>query len=139
MSVQDFLSRLDKVKSTGKGQWKACCPAHNDKTPSLTIKELEDGTVLAHCFGQECGIDQILGALGLEFDALYPPNNFKDRKGIKRPFSAYDVLEALDHEAMIVAVAASNLAQGIALTDADRARCWTAANRIEQGRRLAHG
>ena len=33
MSTDALLSRLDKVKRKAKGQWLACCPAHEDRTP----------------------------------------------------------------------------------------------------------
>ena len=31
------------------GSFNACCPAHNDKSPSLTITDAENGKVLLHC------------------------------------------------------------------------------------------
>jgi DNA primase len=47
--VEKMLGMLTKVKGRN-GSWTACCPAHNDKGPSLAIRETEDGRVLLHCF-----------------------------------------------------------------------------------------
>ena len=48
MSADALLSRLDGVKKTGHGQWIARCPAHEDRSPSLSIAEKDD-RVLVHC------------------------------------------------------------------------------------------
>jgi len=49
--VANLLSRpgRGKAKPSGRG-WKVCCPAHDDRTPSL---QLDDGTagLIWHCFG----------------------------------------------------------------------------------------
>lgn len=49
-------------RSTGKGKWQACCPSHNDKHPSLSIKETPEGTILVHC-RSGCRQDQVIGSL----------------------------------------------------------------------------
>ncbi len=37
--------------ATGSGrEWKARCPCHDDHTPSLSIKDTEDGRLLVKCF-----------------------------------------------------------------------------------------
>ena len=46
MSVNNLLNSLDRVRKMGADRWVACCPAHNDKSPSLAIRELSDGAVL---------------------------------------------------------------------------------------------
>lgn len=46
----------------GTGKWQACCPAHDDKHPSLAIREAEDGTVLVHC-RSGCDQRQVIEAL----------------------------------------------------------------------------
>jgi len=51
MSATPVLDRLDKVKQTGPDRWIACCPAHDDKSPSLAVRELDDGRILLHDFG----------------------------------------------------------------------------------------
>ena len=47
MSVNNLLNSLDRVRKMGADRWVACCPAHNDKSPSLAIRELSDGAVLS--------------------------------------------------------------------------------------------
>lgn len=37
-------------RAAGRGKWTACCPAHNDRSPSLSIREEAAGRVLVHCF-----------------------------------------------------------------------------------------
>jgi DNA primase len=54
MKVDAFLDKLTKVKRTGNGTWLACCPAHEDRSPSMSVRELDDGRVLVHCFAG-CG------------------------------------------------------------------------------------
>jgi len=138
VKVDVLLSNLAKVRKTTSESWLACCPAHNDKSPSLTVRELDDGRVLVHCFAG-CSVESILGAVGLTFDALFPDKLVENAKPLRRPFPAADVLEALAGEALIVAVASSNIRQGIALTDADHDRLWTAITNIEEARRMALG
>lgn len=137
MTVETLLSRLRKVRQTAPGNWTACCPAHEDKSPSMTIRELDDGTVLLHDFAG-CSVESILGAVGLEFDDLFPEKP-QDRKPIRRPFNAHDVLKCVAEESLIVAVAASNIRKGIELTQADHERLWLATTRLEEARRLASG
>jgi hypothetical protein len=67
--IEIVLGRLDKVRKTGKG-WTARCPAHEDHTPSLSISETEDGTVLVHCFAG-CLPEEVCGAIGLNLGALF--------------------------------------------------------------------
>lgn len=69
--VQTLLDRLDKVRREREGQWNACCPAHQDRSPSLAVGETEDGRVLVHCHGG-CSVDDVLAAVGLDMTDLYP-------------------------------------------------------------------
>lgn len=62
MDHLEFASGLDVV-DMGHGRWKAQCPAHEDKTPSLSVRELGDGTVLVHDFGG-CTTEQVLESIG---------------------------------------------------------------------------
>ncbi len=52
----EFLAKALGGAPEGDG-WKACCPAHDDRNPSLSIREdKRDGTVLVHC---HAGCDQL--------------------------------------------------------------------------------
>lgn len=143
MSVETFLSRCQGVKRTGPGRWICKCPAHGDNHPSMNVKELPDGKVLVICRAG-CSNADIVAAAGLHWSALFPDSDiprstYADyRRGAKR-IPAIDVLEALAGEALLVAVAASNIAQGVALSDADLRRLWLAANRIGKARDMANG
>lgn len=96
----------------------------------MNVKEVEDGKVLVIC-RSGCSTQAILDALGLEWDALFPdrPALTLERE-LRKAFPAADVLAALADEAILVAVAASNVAQGIDLTAEDRQRVIKAANRF---------
>lgn len=72
--INALLSRLDQYRETGKGQYLARCPAHDDRSPSLSIKELPDGRILINCFAG-CGALDVITAVGLDWDALFPPTD----------------------------------------------------------------
>lgn len=136
--IEEILSRLDRVRKTGSASWIACCPAHDDRSPSMTLKEIEDGRVLAHCFSG-CHFQEIVDATGLGWDVWFPEKTEHSPSIVKRPFPAGDVLEALSQEALLVAVTACNVANGIELSKEDKDRLLLAYQRIEQGRILALG
>lgn len=70
----DLFAGLVQAQRTGAGRWKARCPAHADRTPSLSISEGQDGRVLLRCFAG-CTVSEILAALGLGLRDLFagPP------------------------------------------------------------------
>lgn len=130
MSADNLLQHLNKVKRTKPGNWLACCPAHDDKSPSLSVRELDDGRILVHCFSG-CSVEEILGAVGLTFSDLFPEKEIQHGKPERRPFPAVDVLRAIAFEALVVVVAGSSLLAGQPFTDSDRARLTLAVGRIQ--------
>ena len=138
MSADLLLSRLDSVRRTGQGRWICACPGHDDKHPSLSIRELDDGRILLHDFAG-CEVGEVLGAIGLDFDALFPERPIEGAKRERRPFNAHDVLDALAFEATIVAIAAGDMAQGKPMTDVDRVRLMLAAERLHSAEALCRG
>ena len=123
-----MIGKLDGVRKTGNGRWVAKCPAHDDRKPSLALRQVDDGRVLVHCFSG-CSADEILVALGVDFSTLFPERT-SDKKPIRRPFSAADALRCVAMEATLVAVTASNLARGTPLAEGALTRMLTAAGRI---------
>ena len=61
LSAEDLAHRLEKPKKQGKG-WMACCPAHDDKKPSLSITDGNEGKTLLTCFAG-CTFTEITAAL----------------------------------------------------------------------------
>ena len=70
MNISDFLSHLKKV-SKCSGGWKACCPAHDDRSPSLSITEGDDGRILVKCHAG-CTTEQVVAAMSLTMADLFP-------------------------------------------------------------------
>ncbi len=68
--IRNVLQRLDSVREDGPGRWMACCPAHEDRNPSLSIGIGGDGRVLLHCFAG-CEFSAVISALGLEPSELF--------------------------------------------------------------------
>lgn len=60
MSTAAIIAKALKGKPAGKG-WIACCPAHDDSSPSFSIGEI-DGRVLVKCH-TGCRQDDVLAAL----------------------------------------------------------------------------
>jgi hypothetical protein len=127
VSVATLLDRLQGVRDAGPGRWTSRCPAHPDKSPSLSIRELADGTVLLHCFAG-CGAAAVLEAVGLQFGALFAEP--LERRLGHAPMPAGWALMVLNREAAIVGLAASDIAAGRSLTALDAERVVQAAGRI---------
>ena len=130
MSASNLLNHLSRVKKTGADRWMACCPAHQDKTASLSIKDLPDGRVLLHCFAG-CDPDSVLAAVGLTFSDLMPERLQADFKSVRFAFSALDALRALVADLLFIRLCALSLAQGRALIESDREALHQSAYRIE--------
>ena len=138
MSVDALITRLPKLKKTGKDKWIACCPAHEDRSPSLSIKETADGTVLVKCFAG-CSVDDICGAVGIEVSELFPPKPDGHYVSQEHPvkfgsvgdrFSAIDALRALAGEGGVLCILACDMAEGKVLDPVERERLHTATIRI---------
>jgi 5S rRNA maturation endonuclease (ribonuclease M5) len=72
-------------------QWQACCPAHDDHTPSLSITPATD-KVLLYCHAQ-CPLDAILAALGLTRRDLFV-HGATPHNGHRPIVQVYDYVDA---------------------------------------------
>jgi hypothetical protein len=132
MTADPLLAKLDGVRATGPGRSLARCPvpAHDDRTPSLSVRELDDGRILLHCFGG-CAVEDVLAAIGLDFDDLFPDKLNEHRYSPeRRPFHATDVLRAVSFEALVAGIILGRLGAGHALTEDDRQRAFLACERL---------
>lgn len=132
MSVERVLSGLSKVRRNGHGSWSACCPAHEDRSPSLAVKETDDGRVLLHCFGG-CSVDAVVGALGLDLSDLFPPRQKEPGAGmsrVRRPWVASDLVRLASFESLIVHTVGVDMLAGNTVSDADLGRFVEAVARL---------
>jgi AAA domain len=68
--VETVLARLKGVRTSLRG-WVACCPAHHDREPSLSIGLGDEGQILLNCFAG-CSLDRIVEAMGITLAELFP-------------------------------------------------------------------
>lgn len=68
-AVVDFLAKLSGVKAQN-GQWVAQCPAHDDRTASLSVAEGADGRVLVTCFAG-CSTEAVASGVGVPLSGLF--------------------------------------------------------------------
>lgn len=138
-AVACFLDRLDRVRQVGPGRWTARCPSHDDKSPSLSIRETDDGTILIKCFAG-CGAADVVAAVGMTLADLFPDklsDHIPARRDRKHFHAAREVLKAISDDALLVAIAAENVAAGVMLDAADRDCLIKAAVRVRQAREVA--
>ncbi len=127
-----LLSRLEGVKRTGSGTWRARCPSHGSKSLSLAIREADTGATLLHCFAG-CSAHEVVGAVGLDLTDLFPPRPDDPAhvgKPERRPFPAADILRAIGFEATIVALAGAAIIAGEPFSQFDKDRLLVAVGRI---------
>lgn len=131
MNLDNILNKLTKVKRTGNDQFMACCPAHDDRTPSLAIKDAGDGKIIFNCLAG-CAKENILGALGLGWEDIMPPKQPVQHsyKPTQQKIYATDALKAIQLEARIVMLAAFDLAKGMKASETDLERLKVAMERI---------
>jgi DNA primase len=132
-----LLERLDRVKQTAPGKWVARCPAHEDGSPSLSIRE-SDGKLLVYCFAS-CSVANVMQAVGLSLSDLFESPLGHYFKPSKSRIPARDLLEIMSEETSIVAIIAADLLEKRAISDADWQRLAQAAARIGRARDHAHG
>lgn len=69
------LSRLQRADCSGEG-WAACCPAHRDNSPSLSIGiDPTDGRFLLYCHAR-CSFWHIVDALGMEPGEMFETKSY---------------------------------------------------------------
>jgi len=128
MDAGQFITRLDGVRSTGRDQWIAKCPAHDDKSPSLAIKQIDD-RILLHDFAG-CSTYEIVSALGLELSDLFPEKINTGNQRYTKPFPAAGILRCLTSEITFLVVCASDLAKEEKLNQEDKDRLLLSASRF---------
>lgn len=140
-----LLARLEssgmKLRKSGKG-WMCKCPAHQDRSASLSLGEGRDGRVLLRCFAG-CEVSAVVAALGLELTDLFPPrpaDTSPEGKNARREsWQAIGwgaALNVLAREATVVGIVAKSLQRDEPLSEEDSQRLGVAIDRIEGAREV---
>ena len=88
MNAESIAKGLQRARASGSG-WVACCPAHDDRNPSLSIADSGRGSVLVKCHAgcaQESVVDALKNA-GLwpereqSRDAIVAEYDYRDARG----------------------------------------------------------
>ena len=95
----DPFRSLPKFRELYGGKFQACCPAHDEKTPSFR-GVLKDGRLLIKCYG--CGADakRLLTVMGLPWSALFEGGRKPDREAKDAMRQVREAREA-EREAMM--------------------------------------
>ena len=90
--LENVLQKLEAkgcpAKHRGSG-WQSRCPAHEDKTPSLSITESADGKVLFHCHAG-CQITEIMAAVGLTYNDIFLPDPLRANNKQQKEYIYYN-------------------------------------------------
>ena len=121
-AIDRVLGELERVRPAGKG-WIARCPAHEDRSASLSVSESDNGNALVHCFAG-CSTRAVVEAMGLRLSDLFAkPLSEPERK----QRATHGLLKGLCAESLRVVCAAPPTAP---LNDEDRARLKAASARL---------
>lgn len=133
ISAKELVARFEAVIHRGGDAWYARCPAHKDKSPSLSIRDTGE-TFLIYCQAR-CTTEDVLAAVGLSFRDLYP----KPWRAVREAATSTAAWEhrkrsrvdPLEHERLILEVAQADISAGKALSLEDRARVELAVMRTK--------
>src|SRR5262245_42732112 len=76
-ATERILPRLSAVRPRGENRWTARCPAHEDRSPSLAIRQTHDRTLIKCWAG--CKASDVLAAIGLKLGDLFDDHRYHDR------------------------------------------------------------
>ena len=108
-----ILSQLESVRKSGKG-YTASCPAHDDRIPSLSVTQADDGRILLCCHAGCCTKD-ICAALGISLGDLFPDSRVKGERikyrALKKQRDTFNKFNEMRHQAFLAMVEFRDLAE----------------------------
>jgi len=132
MRAQEFIHLLEGVRPKGQNQWMACCPAHDDHDPSLSVTEHQD-RVLIKCWAG-CDAISIVNSLGLTLGDLFhekhdytPPHAFAQREMRDKQSIRGRVEKARQY----LAIATAAIKRGEMVTESEINKCRQAKKFLE--------
>ncbi len=128
-NIDNLLHRLEKVRPSGKNKWMACCPAHDDRSPSLGIKLLDDGKILINCFAG-CAAGDVMAAVGLSLKDLFPDGPIYHYSKGMPDWKVKKYRADLEQECLVWDISQADITKGKPLSPEGIQRAELAASRI---------
>lgn len=97
-SAGEIAAHLNAKPLSGGRGWMACCPAHDDKRPSLHIREGDTGQALVHCYSGCSRMDVI--------QVLRDRGVWPERRAPRTVAASIWTYQQVQHAAMVVRIAA---------------------------------
>ncbi len=135
MQIEEFLSRLNRVRQLPDGQWQASCPTaihqHGDRSAGLRIKAGDDGRVLVYCHAG-CHAELITAALGLTLSDLFAEPERRPGAAVARSpaYMTRDIASVVAYDAITASIALDHVQQGRNFTADDMAHFQASAGRL---------
>lgn len=133
--IEQLLVRLEGARQTAAFQYVAKCPAHDDGSPSLSVRDLGD-RVLIHCFAG-CEPGEVMTAAGLSLADLFVQREEHGPTPRRERWDARALLKLLRTEVDVVLIAANDIAEDRPLESDDYERLRMAAGRIARVAEIA--
>lgn len=94
MDIRQFLAGLTVSHGPNEsGEYMCKCPAHEDRTASLSVREGDGGKILLHCMAG-CSTGDVVRAMGLKMADLFPEGSRQQRQSrTPQPKPAKPVLQ----------------------------------------------
>lgn len=127
--IDIIIEKLEKCRRSGHARYIACCPAHDDKSPSLSVRAV-DGKILIHCHAG-CEPDAVLAALGLRWSDVFEDEWDAAYHAAISQTTKMPRIDPLEHERTILFLADEQLERGDPLSIEDEARVKLAIERLE--------
>jgi hypothetical protein len=137
-AAERVLERLKGVRQTAPDRWIARCPAHEDNSPSLSVRETDDGRVLIYDFGG-CEVRAVLDALGLTLGDLFERPLVHCSPPSRSRIPARDILEALAFEVSVATIIAHDILESRDIGELGWQRLAQACSRISSARVYCDG
>lgn len=99
MTITEFIPLLSQVSANPRG-WLARCPANDDHSPSLSVKEGERGLLLKCWAG--CRAADIVQALGLKLSDLFFDSREQESSKRRLAIEQRAQVRAAEHAAAIL-------------------------------------
>ena len=127
MLIQEVLNHFDNVRESGANQHSCRCPAHEDSSNSLGIKQGDGDRILLNCFAG-CDVKSILESVNLKWSDIMPDNKLYQVE--KQGFNPYSVLKMLRDEVLIIGLSSVDIRAGKKLSDKDHDRLLKAVGNV---------